>query len=117
MLAVTLVLIALVLGLNLVASFVVLGRDEDLQKTTMTVGGLNLIKYAQVPEGLESVTKIRYKDAGALSTLQPQADGKLVVEFNTVVRAIAPGQSAVFYEGDDLIGGGIIHAPVELARV
>jgi tRNA-specific 2-thiouridylase len=91
---------------------VVLGRDEDLQKTTMTVGGLNLIKYAEVPEGIESVTKIRYKDAGALSTLHPQPDGKIVVEFNSIVRAIAPGQSAVFYEGDDLIGGGIIHAPV-----
>jgi tRNA-specific 2-thiouridylase len=83
----------------------------------MTVGGLNLIKYAQVPEGLESVTKIRYKDAGALSTMHPQADGKVIVEFSTIVRAIAPGQSAVFYEGDDLIGGGIIHAPVAVAAV
>ncbi|HRO71065.1 MAG TPA: tRNA 2-thiouridine(34) synthase MnmA, partial [Chitinophagaceae bacterium] len=59
--------------------------------------------------GMESVTKIRYKDKGALSNLYPE-NGGVKVRFYENVKGIAPGQSAVFYEGDDVIGGGIIQA-------
>jgi len=57
---------------------------------------------------LEAVTKIRYKDIGTHSTINQVAEDEMQVAFHKKVKAIAPGQSAVFYEGDDLIGGGII---------
>ena len=73
----------------------------------MRVSQLNMIKYDRIPEGMEAMTKIRYKSAPSLSVLQP--DGNDVkVKFYEHVKSIAPGQSAVFYEGDDVIGGGII---------
>lgn len=87
---------------------VVLGPIEDLIRNGTTVGQVNLMKYATIPDGLEAVTKIRYKDAGALSTLHQHGD-RVEVEFHANVKGVAPGQSAVFYEGDDVIGGGIIY--------
>ena len=73
----------------------------------MLVGKLNLIKYDTLTTGMEAITKIRYKDKGCLSNLYPET-GALKVHFYEHVKGIAPGQSAVFYEGDDVIGGGII---------
>jgi tRNA-specific 2-thiouridylase len=73
----------------------------------MTVGKLNLIKYDSITPGMEALTKIRYKDKGALSNLY-QDGNNMKVEFYEPVKGIAPGQSAVFYEGDDVIGGGHI---------
>lgn len=87
---------------------VVLGREEDLIRNGMMVRKANLMKYASIPEsGLETVTKVRYRDGGTLATLFPVGDD-ISVEFHANVKGIAPGQSAVFYEGDDVVGGGII---------
>jgi len=86
---------------------VVLGEEEELKKNEATVGRINLIKYDAVSDGMESITKIRYRDKGALSNLYHEGD-KIKVQFYENVKGIAPGQSAVFYEGDDVIGGGII---------
>lgn len=86
---------------------VVLGDEVDLDQNEMTVGRLNLLKYDTITPGMEAVTKIRYKDRGSLSNLYP-ADNTLRVKFYENAKSIAPGQSAVFYEGDDVIGGGII---------
>ena len=79
----------------------------------MMVGKLNLIKYDSITPGMEAMTKIRYKDKGTLSNLYPaeQTMECLSVRFYENVKGIAPGQSAVFYEGDDVIGGGIIQRP------
>jgi tRNA-specific 2-thiouridylase len=88
---------------------VVLGSVDDLVRNGMQVGQVNLMKYPELPaEGLEALTKIRYKDRGCLSTLR-QNGNQVEVEFHANVRGVAPGQSAVFYEGDDVIGGGIIY--------
>lgn len=86
---------------------VTLGDEVDLEKNIMTVGKLNLIKYDTLTPGMEALTKIRYKDKGALSSLY-QDGNTMRVEFYEPVKGIAPGQSAVFYEGDDVIGGGHI---------
>jgi tRNA-uridine 2-sulfurtransferase len=87
---------------------VVLGREDELIRNGMLVGKTNLMKYASIPEtGLDSITKVRYRDAGTISTLIPVGN-QIEVQFHANVKGIAPGQSAVFYEGDDLIGGGII---------
>ncbi len=94
---------------------VMLGEEHDLDQNEMIVGKLNLIKYDSITPGMEALTKIRYKDKGALSNLYPVETGHalfvqhaLTVRFYENVKGIAPGQSAVFYEEDDVIGGGII---------
>ncbi|MFZ2783754.1 MAG: tRNA 2-thiouridine(34) synthase MnmA [Sediminibacterium sp.] len=86
---------------------VVLGDESDLEQNDMLVGKLNMIKYECITEGMETVTRIRYKDKGSLSHIYNAEDG-LRVRFYENVKSIAPGQSAVFYEGNDVIGGGII---------
>ncbi|MFN5936449.1 MAG: tRNA 2-thiouridine(34) synthase MnmA, partial [Sphingobacteriales bacterium] len=86
---------------------VVLGDETDLNRSETQVGKINMIKYESISEGMESTVKIRYKDKGSLATLHPNQDG-VKVHFYEDAKGVAPGQSAVFYDGDDVIGGGII---------
>lgn len=88
---------------------VVLGEAHELAESTMEVRGINPVKYAQIPEGTESLVKIRYRDPGTLARLHPGKNG-VEVRFAQEVQGVAPGQSAVFYEGEDVLGGGIIYA-------
>jgi tRNA-specific 2-thiouridylase len=90
-----------------VTNTVVLGTAEELQRKEAWVRNLNLIKYENIDQPLEAVTKIRYKDAGAQSTIQQMGE-HIKVDFHHDVSGIAPGQSAVFYEGNDLLGGGFL---------
>jgi tRNA-specific 2-thiouridylase len=92
---------------------VVLGNLDDLNRNGMWVRGLNMVKYASLTEPVEALTKVRYKDPGNLSTIS-QHDNRMKVEFHGEVKAIAPGQSAVFYEENDLIGGGWIESGFQL---
>jgi tRNA-uridine 2-sulfurtransferase len=86
---------------------VVLGNEDDLKKQNMFVGKLNMIKHEAIADGTEALVKVRYKDSGTMATLYNET-GTIRVEFAVPVKAIAPGQSAVFYESDDVLGGGII---------
>jgi tRNA-specific 2-thiouridylase len=86
---------------------VVLGTVEELERKQAWVKNLNLVKYESIAEPIEAVTKIRYKDAGAQSTIVQMGE-HMKVDFLHNVSGIAPGQSAVFYEGNDLLGGGFL---------
>jgi len=90
---------------------VMLGDEEDLLQNEMLVGKINYIKYDQIPDGMESIIKIRYKDFGNNGTLHNKPNG-IGVKFYDHAKGIAPGQSAVFYEGEDVMGGGIIQRTV-----
>lgn len=87
---------------------IILGKEDDLIRNRMLVSGINLLKYESIPQKMESLTKIRYRDPGTMSELMQIDQSKVEVSFMANVRGIAPGQSAVFYEGDDVVGGGII---------
>ena len=87
---------------------VVLGDVDDLLKNTIQVSRLNTQKYETIPSNMEAVTHIRYNDSGALSHLNQLSKDRVEVNFLANVKGVAPGQSAVFYEGNDVIGGGII---------
>jgi tRNA-specific 2-thiouridylase len=89
---------------------VVLGSQKDLMHRGMKVRNLNLQKYASL-EGKEweTVTKIRSNDKGAPAIVKQNGE-EVDVVFHEPVSAIARGQAAVFYEGDDVIGGGWIDA-------
>lgn len=87
---------------------VVLGDEEDLVKKEVFIAKVNWLKYEGVEDGTELLTKIRYKDSGTLGKMYNEDDGSLRFEFYDDAKGIAPGQSAVIYEGDDVVGGGII---------
>lgn len=98
---------AFVTAIDAEKNTVTLGRKEDLDSTSMLVRKVNMVKYAQLDAPMEAITKIRYKDSGHLGELE-QHGTEMKVRFYDTVSAIAPGQSAVFYEGNDVIGGGFI---------
>lgn len=89
---------------------VVLGNYEELAKNAMTVGKLNMSKYENlIGQPIPTVTKVRYNDGGTEAIVEQEGD-KMKVHFLSGVHAIAPGQAAVFYEGDDVVGGGWIES-------
>jgi len=90
---------------------VVLGEIEDLNREEMLVRNINLVKYDSIPEGIEVLAKVRYKDPGTMSSIH-QNGSEMTVQFHSPVKSIAPGQSAVFYEGDDVVAGGFIEKAI-----
>ena len=86
---------------------VILGEKEDLLSQTLWVADTNISKYEKLPENYRALVRIRYKDAGTMATIVREGE-KLRCNFDTPVSAVTPGQSAVFYEGEDIVGGGII---------
>jgi len=99
---------AFVTGIDPDTNTVVLGTEDQLLKQEMWVSKINWLKYQNIEDAnVEITTKIRYKDKGAVCTISPSENGVKVVFYETV-KGIAPGQSAVFYDGNDVIGGGII---------
>lgn len=97
-----------------ITNTVTLGRENELNETSMFVRNVNMQKLERIEDGMEALTKIRYKDSGAMAKVYNQEDGRLKVDFTHAVSAIAPGQSAVFYDGNDVIGGGFIAREKEI---
>tara|TARA_B100000945_G_scaffold62965_1_gene47031 strand:+ start:1263 stop:2408 length:1146 start_codon:yes stop_codon:yes gene_type:complete len=88
---------------------VVLGTFDELKRDGMYVKKLNMMKYDKIVGKMDADTKIRYNDIGSSSIIE-QIDDTIKVFFGNGVNAITPGQAAVFYEKDDIIGGGWIHS-------
>ncbi|MFI5144601.1 MAG: tRNA 2-thiouridine(34) synthase MnmA [Ignavibacteria bacterium] len=83
--------------------------DEDgLYETEFYVNDINLMMYDKLPGQMKANVKIRYKDKGDSATIEQVEPDKIKVVFDKPKKSITPGQSAVFYDGDDVIGGGII---------
>lgn len=89
---------------------VILGPIDGLIRSTMSVYQVNMMKYEEMPRGMEVITKVRYGDIGTLSEVFPEDNNVVNVKFYAGVKGVAPGQSAVFFEGPDLVGGGIIYS-------
>ena len=97
-----------VIGRDMAKNRVILGKNEDLFKTRFTVRNANF-SACDFPLGdFECETRIRYRAPFVKSRLIPLGDGRLLVETSEPVRAVTPGQSAVFYDGETLLGGGVI---------
>lgn len=88
---------------------VVVGEDHSLLCNRLIAGQINTLAWEQIPEGgIRVEAKIRYKDTQEPAMLRPLTDGMAEIVFDQPKRAVTPGQSVVFYSGDDLLGGGII---------
>jgi tRNA-specific 2-thiouridylase len=96
---------------------VTVGPREDLFGQTLTARQINLIKYTRLEGERPVEAKIRYNDSGASGIAWQDGADELCVAFARPRQAIAPGQSLVLYEGEDVIGGGWIHQIGVAARM
>ena len=88
---------------------VTVGPREELLRQTLTARQLNFVKYPDLFDERPVHGQIRYNDPGAPGLAWQTGDDELRVAFAEPRTAIAPGQSVVLYEGDDLVAGGWIH--------
>jgi tRNA-specific 2-thiouridylase len=96
-----------VVGLDAAAQSVVVGPREALQRQRLTASGVNWTAGVAPASGARVTAQIRYRHREALATLEPDAD-RVHVTFDEPQTAIAPGQAAVFYDGEVVVGGGWI---------
>ncbi|MCI5687786.1 MAG: tRNA 2-thiouridine(34) synthase MnmA, partial [Emergencia sp.] len=87
---------------------VVLGDNEDIFKTELLADHINWMSVGDPTDGMRLNAKIRYAHKGAPCMVYPEPEGKVRVVFEEPQRAITPGQSVVFYDGDLVAGGGVI---------
>ena len=87
---------------------VVVGTGEELLSKTMHVKDLNWIAITELRGTMRVQTKIRHRHEPARATIEMIAPNQLVATFDEPQRAITPGQAAVFYDGDEVVGGGWI---------
>ncbi|MCH2170978.1 tRNA 2-thiouridine(34) synthase MnmA [Myxococcota bacterium] len=91
---------------------VVVGGVESLQSSTVEVDRVNWIS-GNVPESpLRAVVRVRYRHEGAPARVEPTDRDRVRIYFDNPVRAVAPGQAAVFYQGESVLGGGWIRGSV-----
>jgi tRNA-specific 2-thiouridylase len=92
-------------------NLVVLGPPENLDTTTCQVADLNIFSRETLVDGQIINIKFRYGSPAVPATLHWDSETSMSLTFERPVRALSPGQSAVFYEGDRVLGGGIIQTP------
>ena len=89
---------------------VVVGPDEDLYSRTLLVRKVNLISTAEIAAPMRVAVKIRHKHQPAPAVLEACGQDELRVTFDEPQRAVTPGQAAVFYDEDVVVGGGWIES-------
>ncbi len=87
---------------------VILGSNDDLFLDTLEATDVNFISIESLTEPMKVKAKVRYKQKETEATIYPLENGDVKVVFDTPQRAITPGQSVVFYDGDTVLGGGFI---------
>lgn len=91
-----------------VTNTVLLGPEESLRRQECTVSDLNIFASRLLERPTEVQVKVRYATPPTPAVLSPLTSSTVRVQFRDAQRALSPGQSAVFYEGDHVLGGGII---------
>ncbi len=87
---------------------VTVGADHELATRTLRARQLNWISIAELTDPMRVRVKIRHRHEPAWATLEPGGPGEAMATFDEPQRAVTPGQAAVFYDGDEVVGGGWI---------
>ncbi len=97
-----------VVGFNIEKNELIVGDDEDLFKSEFVIEKAHFISQNDKSKFKNLSVKIRYKAEAAPCSVSLIHNSKFLIQLHDKVRAVTPGQSAVFYDGDEVIGGGII---------
>jgi len=87
------------------------GGEQELMSRELVADRLNWISIAELTGPMRVMAKIRHRHEPAWATLSPAGDGLARVVFDEAQRAITPGQAAIFFDGDEVVGGGWIVNP------
>jgi tRNA-uridine 2-sulfurtransferase len=90
---------------------VVLGTRQDLMTGEAIVSDVNLMATDELSAPRKVKVKVRYRSPFLPATIEPAGAGRIRIAFDEPVAGVCPGQAAVFYDGDIVLGGGVIEAP------
>jgi len=97
-----------VLSIDQESHRVTVGGEDELLSHTLTARELNWISVADLTEPMRVEVKIRHRHVPAAATIKKTGPDEVTAYFDEPVRAVTPGQAAVFYQGDVVVGGGWI---------
>jgi len=97
-----------VIGINSKGNKIIVGEEKDLYINELTAENVNFISIENLENEMEVEVKIRYKHIPAKAIIKPIDSKKVKVIFEKPQRAPTPGQAAVFYKNDEVVGGGFI---------
>ncbi len=102
---------AYVVGVDVAANIVTIGPEDALLCDWLEAEDTRFVAGAPPAGGTFACeVRVRYRAAGVAATVEPRSDGSALVRFGRPVRAVAPGQAAVFYCDGEVLGGGVIRA-------
>ncbi len=87
---------------------VVIGRPEELWTSEMHLFGANFIPFDTLVSSLSVEVRIRYRSQALPATIEPSGKDRILVRFRSPAAGVSPGQAGVLYQGDTVIGGGIV---------
>ena len=90
---------------------VIVGREKDSFTKEFPVAEMNWVAWEPITRPREVLAKIRYRSVEQPATIHPDGPNRVRVVLKDPARAVTPGQSTVFYEGDAVVGGGVIQRP------
>ncbi len=90
------------------SNIVTLGKESELYSTRVEVENVNFIPFDKLDSPMRAYARLRYHQKESACTIHPVDNGRVMLEFDTPQRAVTPGQAAVFYDGEYVVGGGTI---------
>jgi tRNA-specific 2-thiouridylase len=97
-----------VIGIDRGRNALIVGEEKEVYAHTFTIDSVSWINPREMSFSFSAQVKIRYNHPGSKATVTPKDKGELAVRFEIPQKAITPGQAAVIYEGDRVLGGGWI---------
>jgi tRNA-specific 2-thiouridylase len=97
-----------VTGIDREKNAIIVGDEEEVYGEAFIVDTVHWIPFEKMLSPLSAQVKIRYNHPGSEATLSPKGEDEVEVRFKSPQKAITPGQAAVFYDGESVLGGGWI---------
>jgi len=97
-----------VIGIDRAQNVLMVGEEKEVYAQTFTIDSVSWINPREMSSSFSAQVKIRYNHPGSEAFVAPKGKDELEVSFKTPQKAITPGQAAVIYEGDRVLGGGWI---------
>jgi len=101
-----------VVGIDAATNTLTVGEESALYRSTFEAGRANFVSIDMPTAPIKVDVRVRHRGRAVSGTVTPLGQGRLRIELDEPERAITPGQSAVFYDGDVLVGGALIESAI-----